>query len=1344
MSSKPEVPKTDVQEAPKKPRGVQPKKSTAVKLASADIIDAMKKPLPAGQLEAAAQSFAGIPPPPIDKKQERVFAQSLANPLLKPLAGAPPRPVQADSGPSLPAAPIAKKKPLKLAQVTPDYIPRVKTLDADIQEGIDTKLDPIFKEYQDEQDKIESTNRYLTDTVIYTPQTRKSFYRFISDNYDESFKLPLQVKGKIDEEACQKLGAAAGTAVEAFLYQKFVREYIRNASPYRGVLVYHGLGSGKTCSAIAAAEALYGTANKKIIVMTPFSLRGNFMSEISFCGFRHFNTQNHWVSESLISEGGLAYIYARSVLSLSEWYLKKVLERPEEERKVVWLPDFSKPPNYDELSQLDRDDIRAQITNMIEQRVKFISYNGVTAKELKRYACKVDPVTGERFFDNAVIVVDEIHNLTRLMQGEITPYTTKRKGRPRKIPVEPIVPGKWTPGLCASELNYKRSYLFYKLLTDARNSKIIGLSGTPIINFPDEVGILANVLSGYIEGVEVILNSADKAVIDKFKQIAEAEPRVDIVRFSTREKTMKVLITVFNEGYERVMDEDNMEFVGVKYNADAQEGIREVYERIKAKLVAEKIPVGAEEFRSFPRLPVDDKEFKDNFIDPISLSVKNKTVLQKRLTGLISYYKGSKEEYMPRVVKDEVIRCEMSDYVLSMYTIERNKEIKGEIKKAGEEKGDQYASVEQFAKMKNPSSYRFRSRALCNFSFPKGIERPFPDTLDEEEEEVTQPENLEMGEAVGDLEADLAAQELVAAEEATIPDPELEGAEAEAEAEEENEEEEGEGAKETAEDEELAREAALEEAVVAEASTTAVTKGGNQEGGEGTDDEGEEKPGLVNAPKPVVKRTKPKVAAPVEEKPVTAVKSSPRKRPVVAPPAAVEKPVTADAAAVAAEEEVESKAAAEFEVEQEQVVSKTLTYQERIKRAMEKLAANRDNYLKLDSHIPESRLFQYSTKLDHMIRRIQVSKGSNLVYSQFKTVEGLGVLREALKANGFVEIEIEGGEWVPRALRTGGENKLQFSKATIESLRKGPEAGEKRFMFLTGEGLREKRNLLLNIFNGAFDKVPEDMRRVLEESGYSERKNRYGELCWVFGITGAGAEGISLKCCRAVHIMEPYWNKVRLDQVKGRAIRICSHQDLPFNQRDVEIYTYYTVFSAEQKNMNKIDITIRQSDADETSDEKVYNVGLKKDKINQELLDLMKETSMDCGLNAADNDGVSCFIVDGKPDQYIFDPDLEVDKIVTAIEFKEVKEAKKDLAEPVSAVLKELGMAPPPVTKADKEQVPVIKYKGVEYFLNPKKGSGNLVFELFSKTDDTFKRPLGEIGINPGTGTFKGSVPKIF
>jgi hypothetical protein len=392
------------------------------------------------------------------------------------------------------------------------------------------------------------------------------------------------------------------------------------------------------------------------------------------------------------------------------------------------------------------------------------------------------------------------------------------------------------------------------------------------------------------------------------------------------------------------------------------------------------------------------------------------------------------------------------------------------------------------------------------------------------------------------------------------------------------------------------------------------------------------------------------------------------------------------------------------------------------------LSDKRDAFLKLDGSHEENSLRNYSSKLDHMLRNIQLSKGSNLVYSQFKTVEGLGVLGIALRANGYVEIRIEGGDAAP-----------YFSKETEESLRKGPQAKEKRFISFTGEGSRDRRNLVLNIFNGNFDKLPNNMRLVLEESGYGEKRNRYGDICWVIGITGAGAEGISLKCCRSVHIMEPYWNNVRLDQVKGRAVRICSHQDLPFDQREVEVYTYYSVFSADQKNNNKIDMVIRSNDNNETSDEKVYTVSMKKDKINQEILTLMKEAAVDCGLNSADNDGVQCFMVDGRPDQYMFDPDLQVDKLVTSSEFVEQKRAKEDAMEPQSVVEREVGQRAPP--REDVIKVQVIKYKGVEYLLRAKAGSGGLVFDMFGFKDDRFKNPLGEITINPGTGTFKGSKP---
>jgi len=1182
-------------------KGIQPKRCKVVQLASKEIIASVKKPVPSGQLEPITQSFTPTIKPR-EKKEKK--------------------------------EPKEQKEPKEPKEQ--QYVKEMHRDGRKIEQTLQDKLDinesnAIFKDYIDSQNKIETDQPYKSNTVLYTPQTRKSFYKFISDTY-KTFKIPPQIKGEIDKNACSKLGS--GDAIKAFSYQEFIREYIRNASPYRGVLVYHGLGSGKTCSAIAAAEALYGTSNKKIIVMTPFSLRGNFISEISFCGFKHFNVQNHWVKESLISEEGITYMYAQSVLSLSTKFLADVLKRPEE-RVYIWIPDFTKEPNFDDLDATDQNDIRSQITNMIENRITFISYNGVTSAKLKEYACNTSE-NGERFFDNSIIVIDEIHNLTRLMQGSITPYIIK-KPEGRGIS-EPIVPGKWIPSQCATTNSYKRSYLFYKLLTDARNSKIIGLSGTPIINFPDELGILANVLSGYIECVEfnlVMKKDAEKyeTFIKRFTDIVESELRVDIIRCDPKLNVIKVLISVFNEGYERV---NNTEFIGVRYNEDAQDNIKKVFERIKIKLKDANFLFDSEKYISYPRLPSDDKEFKMNFINPANLSIKNDLVLKKRLSGLISYYKGSKEEYMPKIEIDETIECVMSNHVLENYIEQRKTEI---ISEKNKDNGDAYAAVEEFARMKNPSSYRFRSRALCNFTFPKGIKRPFPNTPLEEFKDAP---------IIDSDDIDLEVEEVEPEEE---PEEEMKGG--------------------------------ADEVPVPEVPV----------------------PEVPEVPVPEV----PEVEVPV----VPVVVNPKRVRPMVEPPKRT-RPVI------------------EPEPEPEEPEQK-ISYQDSIKIAMNKLLTDKDKYLKLgnidendictdaDNNIMEGCLSKFSTKMDKMIRKIMISKGSNLVYSQFKTVEGLGVLGIALKANGFFEIEIEGN---------AQSDTLKFSDETIDSFTNRPE--EKRFMFLTGDGVREKRNLILNIFNGYFDKIPESMRNVLEPY---ENKNKKGEICWIIGITGAGAEGISLKCCRSVHIMEPYWNKVRLDQVKGRAIRICSHQDLEYEDRTVDIYTYYTVFS--KKQMKELDQSIRLRDVKksvqnqndfyiETSDENVYNVAVKKDIINKALLDLMKESAIDCSLNAADND-VDCFKVEGNIKKYLFDPDLQVDIMQTSIELKEVKEEKEEKEEKRS--------------KHEAQIVEMYRTKGKleRFIIYPKKG--NIIYNIYDILDDTLTTPIGEIQINPLYGTFKGSMP---
>jgi hypothetical protein len=1375
MASEPEKVLIPKPEAKAKPKGVIPGKAMMIKQADPALLAQWRKPAPSGQVEIAAQQpFQGDPVPPTAKVVEKGVQR-------KPK--------------------IAKERVIKpIVQKTADLRERSRPLDPAIEAYIPSEL----KEYHVAQGTIESTNPYMTDTTIYTPQSRKSFYRFITDNYSDVFRLPHSERGKaIDQDACAKLEQAEGTQVEAFLYQKFIREYIRNAGPYRGILVYHGLGSGKTCSAIAAAEALYGTSNKKIIVMTPFSLRANFMSEISFCGFRHFNVFNHWVKIPLTPYGTPTFTYATSVLSMRQDYLtKKVLLRADPVRRAIWIPDFTKESNYTSLSQEERNDIREQLTHMIDSRIKFISYNGVSASELKRYACMPDPDTGKMMFDDAVVVIDEIHNLTRLMQGQIMPYITEREGVRRKIEAEPIVPGRWEPKLCGKSENYKRAYLFYRLLTDARNSKIIGLSGTPIINFPEELGILANVLGGYTECAEFSLLSTQKDVMNKVKQIAEEELRVDIVRFREGNQKMGVLISTLQEGYERVHDSDS-KFIGVKYNEEAQESIRDIYPRIRAKLTAANIKIEEDKkgpFVSYPRLPIDDETFKREFINPTNFTVINKVVLQKRLAGLISYYKGSKEEYMPRVTRDEVVRCDMSDYTLmEKYTKERLQEISGEL---GKEKGgtdDTFAAVEMFAKMKNPSSYRFRSRALCNFSFPAEIERPFPGTKEEEMEEEKQieviAEDAEVSEKVADSEEDRVAAEAVAEEErladavlngppsealpsealpsdavaapaevAAEPSPvqmggdevvditdleEMNDEEFDDETSSEEEEESSSTSSSDSEEEEEEEESSSDEEESEDELEDNIMIGGT------TEEMMEQAIQFLTTAEVEAKPISKKVAfltkqgfTAEEIKTVftrvgldttevdTLVSQPPKRRPVVAPKVSVKAeepaaPVEAPLEPVAEQPpaapkrrgpRIAAKKPVEPVVEQpvaeepvKELGPRVMSYKERIEKAMNLLDTNREKYLVRESENPAGKLSYYSTKLDKMLANIDRSKGSNLVYSQFKTVEGLGVLGLALKANGYDEIKIVGTDLNPR-----------FSDETLASFREGlgsvDRPKRKRFISFTGEGSKERRALVLNIFNGNLDKLPVEMRTVLEP--FAQKRNTTGDICWVIGITGAGAEGISLKCCRSVHIMEPYWNNVRLDQVKGRAIRICSHKDLPFKDREVEIYTYYTVFSEEQKKMNKIDNKIRTTDMDETSDEKVYYVSMRKDKINQELLKVMKESAVDCELNAGENDGIQCFRIEGQPTQYLFDPNLDVDKIITSIELKEVGSDRD------RRVARSLDVSAPAESSAV-DRIKVVRVKGVEYLLRTKPESSGTVLHMFGRTDVEFRKPLGEVEVDP-------------
>ena len=109
-----------------------------------------------------------------------------------------------------------------------------------------------------------------------------------------------------------------------------------------------------------------------------------------------------------------------------------------------------------------------------------------------------------------------------------------------------------------------------------------------------------------------------------------------------------------------------------------------------------------------------------------------------------------------------------------------------------------------------------------------------------------------------------------------------------------------------------------------------------------------------------------------------------------------------------------------------------------------------------------------------------------------------------------------------------------------------------------------------------------------------------GEIIKVVLISQAGSEGLDFKCIRQVHILEPWYNVNRIEQIIGRAVRNFSHKDLPFSKRNVQIFLYGTIL----KNAEE-----------EAADLYVYRMSeLKAIKIGK-VTRLLKQTAVDCIIN---------------------------------------------------------------------------------------------------------------------------------
>jgi hypothetical protein len=204
---------------------------------------------------------------------------------------------------------------------------------------------------------------------------------------------------------------------------------------------------------------------------------------------------------------------------------------------------------------------------------------------------------------------------------------------------------------------------------------------------------------------------------------------------------------------------------------------------------------------------------------------------------------------------------------------------------------------------------------------------------------------------------------------------------------------------------------------------------------------------------------------------------------------------------------------------------------------------------------------KYSAKIKTICERIMTCQGVALIYSEF--LDGALIpMALSLEELGFTRA-------------SGGKGKSLFKDSPPV------KAKNLHYVMITGDPRISPDN-------------DDEVKMVTSDN------NMYGEKIKVILISKAGSEGVDFKFIRQVHILEPWYNMNRIEQIIGRAVRNFSHKNLPFEKRNVEIYLYGTLLERSKE---------------ESADLYVYRVAEYKAVQMGRVTRLLKETAVDCIIN---------------------------------------------------------------------------------------------------------------------------------
>ena len=370
---------------------------------------------------------------------------------------------------------VVLRKPKKISISSKPPIVEKLAIEPSEEKKGESKIPDIEPENPDEAPDGEA------DEEVFVDDNRHDFLYPRLEDPDFSLKIAkrkefndTQYDGSIKDirEQAEKLCSAD---FELMPHQSFVKNFMSFQTPYNSLLLYHGLGTGKTCSAIGIAEEMRNYMKqiglkKSIMIVASPNVQDNFRLQL-FDERKLELVDGIWNINSCVGNS----------------LLKEI--NPTDARGV----------------ESDRVSIISQIKALIKQYYIFMGYtlfaNYISESiDIKGHdddiseKQRIEKQRIKNIFDNRLIIIDEVHNIKTI------------KTRDTKDP--------------------KPADLLAKVARNTDNMRLLLLSATPMYNSHEEIIWITNLMN-------LNDNRPTVSITDVFDKKDKSTVLSDIIHFIT-------------------------------------------------------------------------------------------------------------------------------------------------------------------------------------------------------------------------------------------------------------------------------------------------------------------------------------------------------------------------------------------------------------------------------------------------------------------------------------------------------------------------------------------------------------------------------------------------------------------------------------------------------------------------------------------------------------------------------------------------------------------------------------------------------------------------------------------